>query len=129
MNSEMASTAAATGTAAALVAAKGMAMELLGVPLPVVLAAATAAFAARSFMPTTTYSKALCGGLVWTLIGVFLSSLILSGVALWTGKEPAAASLAGVALLVAGLGQLVFPVIKEKCPQVLGRYLDKLGSK
>jgi hypothetical protein len=122
-------TAALTGAAAVLAAVKGMAFELLGVPLPVVLAAATAAFAARSFLPPTTYVRALCGGFVWTLIGVFLSSLVFAGIAAWTEKEPTAAALAGIALLIAGLGQLVFPVIREKGPQVLGRYMDRLGGK
>jgi hypothetical protein len=126
---EMAGTAAVTGTFAVLATIKGVALELLGVPLPVVLAAATAAFAARSFLPPTTYPKALCGGIVWTLIGVFLSSLVLSIVAAWTGQEPASAALAGVALLIAGLGPLLWPVVKEKCPQVAGRWMDRLGGK
>jgi hypothetical protein len=125
----MAGTAAVTGSLTLLATVKGMALELLGVPLPVVLAAATAAFAARSYLPSTTYPKALCGGLVWTLIGVFLSSLVMAIIAAWTEKEPAAAALAGIALLIAGLGQLLWPVVREKCPEVLGRYMDKLGSK
>lgn len=124
-NTEVAATAAATGIAAALSALKGAALELLGVPLPVVLAAATAAFAARSFLPPTTYLRAFASGIVWTLVGVYLSNLALT-IAL--DKEPKSAMLAGVALLIAGLGPLCWPVIQAKLPAAIGRRIDSLGG-
>lgn len=136
MQSEMIATAAGTGIAtffAALAAMiKGVVFELLGVPLPVVLAAATAAFFAGSFRPSTTYRKALTQGCAWTLIGVFLSSLVLAVVAKYFDTEMPAAALAGTALILAGAGQLLcpllWPVIQERLPLALRRRIDQLGG-
>lgn len=118
-----------TGTFTVLTVLKAAVLELLGVPLPVVLAAATAAFAARSFLPPTTYVRALSEGLAWTLIGVFLSNLGLAVISVWTGKESSSTILAGVALLIAGLGQICLPVIAAKLPTAIGRRIDQLGGK
>lgn len=132
MNSPDALTAAITGAAAGIAAVlgavKGIALELFGVPLPVILAAATAAFAARSFLPPTSYPRALVAGMVWTLVAVFLSNLAIAVAGIWLDKELPAAALAGVALLIAGLGQLLWPVLREKLPPLLARYLDGLGG-
>lgn len=121
-------TGAAAGIAAILGAVKGIALDLFGVPLPVILAAATAAFAARSFLPPTSYPKALVAGMVWTLVAVFLSNLAIALAGLWLDKELPAAALAGVALLIAGLGQLLWPVLREKLPMLLAHQLDRFGG-
>jgi len=46
-----------------------VAMQLLGVPLPVVMAAAAGAGAARSFMDPVGFMRALWQTVVWTIIG------------------------------------------------------------
>lgn len=125
---EIATTSAATGVAAAWAAAKGVALELFGVPLPVVLAAATAAFAARSFLPPTTYTRALIGGMIWTLLASFLANFASALAGVWLEKGLSAGALAGVALLIAGLGQFIAPVIIQKLPTAIGRRIDQLGG-
>lgn len=120
---DMAATAAVTGAASFWASLKGVAFELLGVPLPVVLAAATGAFLARTFVQSTSYPKAVLAGIMWTLAGVFLSNLTLS---LMGFKDAPTSILAGVALLISGLGQAIWPVLAAKVPAAVGRFLDGL---
>lgn len=127
VQAESAATALVAALVAFVAAAKGVALELFGVPLPVVLAAATGAFAARTFLQPTTYVRALGAGFVWTLIGVFGSSLVLSLLAGWTGKEIPAPALAGAALALALGGQLFWPVIVSRAPSALERLIERIG--
>lgn len=124
---------AAAGTSAAAAwwaAAKEIAAELFGVPLPVVLAAATGAFGSLSFVSATTYGKTLGIGVLWTVIGTFGSQLALSVVGAWLGVTVPAGALAGAAILVAAAGPvLVTKANVAKLNDALGRYLDGLGRR
>ena len=121
-------TAAASGTAAWWAAAKEIALELFGVPLPVVLAAATGAFGALSFVSSTSYAKTLTQGVLWTLIGTYGSQLALSLIGAWAGGQIPTGALAGAAILVSAGGPvLVTQENVQKLRAAFGRRLDNIG--
>jgi hypothetical protein len=124
--------AVGTGSASWLGFMKDIALELLGVPLPVVLAAATAAFFAGSFRPATGFGRAFTAGICWTLLAVFMTNLIAAAIAYYAGAPVAAGALAGIAVLAAGAGQLLcpllWPVIVARLPAALARRIDQLGG-
>lgn len=120
-------TAAASGTASWWTAAKEIALELFGVPLQVVLAAAAGAFLARSFMANETgYLRAVAGGALWTIVGTVLAQLLLALIAAWLDKEIPTGALSGVALIVSAGGQFVVPVMAREGPEALRRWLQNL---
>lgn len=122
--------AAATGGAGWWSVAKEVVLELFGVPLQVLLSAATGAFLARSFMTNETgYLRALTGGVLWTIAGTVLSQLLLALLAAWLDKAIPTGALSGVALIVSAGGQFVVPVMVREGPEVLKRWLQNLGSK
>ena len=106
--------------------AADVAVQLFGVPLPVVLAALTGALGARVFLPPVSFWRAVAMSVFWTFAGAFGAQL-----ALWlaskfiSGTSPSGA-LAGVALLVAFLGQRVAPILWESGGAALQRRLDGL---
>lgn len=126
----VAATAAASGAAAWWATAADLAQLVFGVPVQVILAAATGAFAARSYKCSTTYLKALGSGLVWTLFGVFFCQAAMWMATKFFGDKPPPGALTGVALLVAAGGQLI--VTKDTVEQIrkaAGRLLDGIGRK
>lgn len=124
----IAATAAASGVAAWWTMAADIAQVVFGVPLQVVLAAATGAFAARSFRCSTTYMKALGSGFCWTLFGVFFCQAAMWAATKVLGDKPPPGTLAGVALMVAAGGQLVITKdMIEKVRKAVGRWLDGIG--
>lgn len=123
-------TAGTSGAAAWWTAAKEVALEVFGVPLPVVLAAATGAFGALSFVSATTYLRTLGLGALWTVAGTFSAQLALSLIGAWSGAQVPTGALAGAAILVAAAGPvLVTRENVDKIRAALGRWLDGLGAK
>ena len=107
------SIAASSGAGAALAGVKGWVLELLGVPLPVVLAAATGAFGARYFMHEAPFWRGLGASLVWTLVGSFATQAVGWAASIWISAAMPAGALALPALVVAGAGQWVAPLLPE----------------
>ena len=123
-------TAASTGAAAWWTTAKDIALELFGVPLPVVLAAATGAFGALSFVSATTYTRTLGIGALWTMLGTYGAQLALALIGAWAGVTIPTGALAGAAILVSAAGPvMVTQGNVDKLRAALGRFLDNLGGK
>lgn len=123
-------TAAASGGAAWWTAAKEIALELFGVPLPVVLAAATGAFGALSFVSATSYPRTLGMGTLWTFAGTYGAQLALWLVGWWAKAEVPAVALPGVAILLAACGPLIATRDNiDRLRAAIGRRIDALWSK
>lgn len=105
--------AGASGAGTLLATAKTWALELLGVPLPVVLAAATGAFGARFFLAEGPFWRGLASSAFWTLAGSFGVQLVLWVASQWITAQPPAGVLAGGSLIIAGLGQIAGPQLPE----------------
>lgn len=123
----VAATAAASGTAAWITAAKEIAAELFGVPLPAVLAAAMAAFGVRSLMHSTSYPQAVSVGLLWTGVGVFGAQLVLWLLATYFKVEAAPVVLPGLSMLISGVGQYIAPILAAEGIPALKRKLQNIG--
>lgn len=116
---------AASSGAAALFATVGeVTTQVLGVPLPVVLGAATGAFLARAYMPALEigFVRALAVSIGWTLAGSIAAPLVSSLLPLLPGlgslKLPVGA-LAGIAGLVASAPAWwpkVWPLVAARLP-------------
>ncbi len=117
----VAATAAVTGLGAWLAHATEIAAALFGVPLPVVLAAAMAAYGVRSVMHSTGYLQAVCVGGMWTGIGVFGAQLALWVLATYLKVEVAPAALPGLAMVLAGAGQYFSKDLTELVRQFIQR--------
>lgn len=118
------SACSAAGTWLALV--KDWVLQLFGVPLPVFLAAAAGAFAARTFMPATGLWRTLGGGLLWTLIGTFGAD----GVRQIVSSSTSGGGTPLMALLIAGFGQILFtPEIIQKVRDAVARRIDAFSKK
>lgn len=113
--------AASSGAGAWWASAQEVAMQLLGVELKVVLAAAFGAFLVRSYLGSTGVARTLASGLVWTGAGSIAAPLVAHYIA---GPQ----FLPGVALAVAGGGQVVLPwVIKDGWATVKGIIAARFG--
>jgi hypothetical protein len=125
---EAASTAigGASAVGAGYAAAKDVALELFGLPLSVVLAAAAGAFLVRSYLKPVGFLRGLWGSSCWTVIACFVTPLAHQGLASGMGWSLSNAALAGVALLVAALGQVVAPVVITELPCWIKRWMRKL---
>lgn len=122
-------TAAASGGMAWWTAAKEIALELFGVPLPVVLACATAAFGALSFHSNMTYRKTVWAGVVWTMLGAWGARTALSLIGGWAGVEIPVAALAGGGIALSGAGALlVTSELVVKVRTAVGRWVDGIGK-
>lgn len=122
---------AASGIGAGFAIVKEIALEIFGVPLPVVLAAATGALWARATQPQQTFLRALWATVAWTATGAFLAALAryLLGAGLGTvgvTAEIPGAALAGLALLITWLGPKLAPVIAQGAEEILRARLRKL---
>lgn len=107
----VAATAAASGVGAWLAHATEIAVGLFGVPLPVVLAAAMAAYGVRSIMHSTSYPQAVFVGGMWAGIGVFGAQLALWVLGAKLGVAVAPEALPGLAMTIAGAGQYFSPTL------------------
>lgn len=121
--------AAASAAGAWLSIVKAWVLELFGVPLPVVLAAATGAFGARSFLPSGGLWRAFSGSLAWTFIGAFGADGIRA-VSASFGVELPPAGAPFAALALAGLGQLLLTKgLIEKARAAVGKRVETWGNK
>lgn len=118
---------ASSAATAWLSLARGVVLDLLGVPLAVVLAAATGAYGARSFTRSEGIARTLWGGALWTAAGVFGARLALWLAGRYVPGEAPEGALAGAALVLSALGQLLAPVVAQKLPVMVGRILDGIG--
>jgi hypothetical protein len=124
--------AGASGAAAWWTHAKEIALELFGVPLPVVLACATVAYGALSFRSGMSYCRTLLAGVVWTVAGTWGAQLALFLIAKLLGLDLAGlppAALGGAGMAVSGAGALL--VTREnvdKLRAAVGRRLDNIGK-
>ena len=118
-----------SGAGAVLAIVKDWVTELFGVPLPVLLAAATGAFGVRTYLPAATLIRALLGSGAWTLVGTYSAQLGLSVASAVFNAQVPATAIAGVALLFAALGQLAAPVVIQRLPGAIGAWFDKRSGK
>jgi len=115
--------AATTGVAAWLSVAGDVAVHLLGVPLPVVVAAIAGALLARVYLPALLFAAAFGRSIVWIIAGCVTAQGISSIATLPVGV------LGLIALLASGLGPKLWPVLVETAPQLLKSWLSKIGGK
>ena len=118
--------AAAAGTWLSLAAE--LAMELLGVPLPVVLAGLTGAASARFFAPPAPFWPALVGTTLWTAGGCFVAQFVLWAAGSLISTPVPNGALAGVALIATFFGPVLVPVIRERGPAALARWFDSIRN-
>jgi hypothetical protein len=112
--------AVAGGAAAALSAVGDFAMQVLGVPLPVVTGAAFAAGFARSCLPPVGFCRAALMTCVWTVLGCsgapLVQSILKVGAFGMQADLPPSA-LAGLAGLIASAPwwwQWVWPAVQRR---------------
>ena len=118
---------AMTGGAAWLSVVGDVALQLLGVPLPVVMAAVGGSLLARSYLPTLTFWAALGRSALWMVIGC-VGAQGLSAVVAVTGSTPAVGLLGILALAISGLGPKAWPVLVAQTPIVVKTWTAKLGG-
>lgn len=104
------------------------AMQVFGVPLPVVLAALTGAFGARVFLPPAPFWRSITTTVLWTAAGAFLAQLALWVATAWFTGPPPSGALAGLALVCAFIGQRCAPILWERGGAALARMLDQIGK-
>lgn len=119
---------AVSGAGSLLATAKAWALELLGVPLPTLLAAAAGAFGARMLMPEAKFWQALAATIFWTLAGGWCAELGRWGLGRWLEADPPTAALSGIALIIAALGQRVAPIVWDNGGKALARWFDGIGK-
>jgi hypothetical protein len=120
-----AAVAAGSGAATVLSMVGEVALQILGVPLPVVLAAGTGAWIARSYTPAANLLTALVGTAGWTLAGCFTAPFAQWIVKSFSGSEMPTNALAGIALCVSLVLPMVVPIVRQKLPEVIGARLDR----
>lgn len=125
--SACAAAVSAAGTWLAM--ASDAALQLFGVPLPVVLAALTGACGARVFLPAAQFAHAFMGCVFWTSAGAFCPQLVLWLISQWLTGAPPSGVLAGIALITSALGQRAAPILWERGGAALQRWLDGLFNK
>jgi hypothetical protein len=103
-------------------------VQLLGVGLPVVIAAAGGALIARSYLPPVGFFRALWYTGLWTIAGCVLAP-VAQIVGAKIGTEIPGPALAGIALIVAGAAPFVWPVLIETLPGIAKRWLGRYGEK
>jgi hypothetical protein len=84
-----------------------VAVQLLGVPLPVALAAATGAFLARTYQDAQPILRALSGSFCWVVGGCALAPLAGPVAEKYAGVTLPAGALAGMAFAIALTGPFV----------------------
>jgi uncharacterized membrane protein YeaQ/YmgE (transglycosylase-associated protein family) len=120
--------AAASAAATWLAVAAEAALQLFGVPLPVVLAALTGACGARVFLPPTSFARAAGQSLFWTIAGAIGAQFGLWLVEHFLDGKPPGSALAFVALVMAALGQRVAPILWVEGGAAFERWLRQWGG-
>ncbi len=118
--------AAASALTTGLCAAADVALQIFGVPLPVLLAALTGACAARIFLPPVGFWQAFWMCVIWTCAGAFGVQLVQWLASSWMSSQPPPGALAGIAMVAAFLGQRVAPILWENGGEALKRKIDGL---
>ncbi len=121
--------AAASGAGGVIATVQGVALELFGIPLAVLLAAAVGAFGARVFLAETTFGRALVTGSGWMLAGGWLAELAGALAHRYLENGLPNAAMPAVALVLACLGQRLAPVVWDSSGVLVKSWLDKLGPK
>lgn len=116
-----AAVAASSGTAWWALA-QDLAVQLLGVPLQVALAAAFGAFLMRTYLGSSGIVRTLGAGLGWTFAGAFSAPLV----AHYAGGLPHE-YLPGVALFAAAGGQMLLPWVVKEGPGLMKGWLTARG--
>lgn len=118
---------ATTGAGAILADAGEIALQLVGVGLPVVLAAFTGAFLARAYAPPANFWRALGASCLWTVAGCAAAP----GFGLLASKfgiELSAVPLALAALVVALIGPMLLPIAMGRLRAFAQAKADKWGQ-
>ena len=115
--------AAGSGTATVLSAIGEVTLQILGVPLPVVLACGTGAWIARSYAPASSLLAALPGTAGWTIAGCVLAPLAAALARRYLGLELPTNALAGIGLIVSLVLPMVLPILKEEGPRRLRAWI------
>lgn len=122
---KLASATVATSSAigAWIAEAKAMAVELLGIPLPVLLMSFVGGFGARLWVPQVTFWSGLGGSFLWSLAGAGLAHLAawLVAVVISAGHAPENV-LGGLAMVLAAAGV----VVGHRLPSIANAALDSI---
>ncbi len=107
---------------------RDVAMDVMGVPLPVVLAAIAGAFGARSYLAPVGFVRGVSGSMLWALIACGCAPLAQTIIAAMSGWQLPTTALSGVAVLIAAGGQIAAPVVAEELPHLVRRCFAKFGG-
>lgn len=120
--------ASTSGIAGGLAMVGDVALQLFGVPLPVLCASVTGACGARVFLPPATFWRAFWSSTFWTGAGVFASQFVLWMASKWLDGAPPTGALAGIALALSAFGQRVVPILWDRGGAALERKLDQIWA-
>jgi hypothetical protein len=115
--------AAAAGASGWMATVGQVVVQLVGVPLPVVMAALAGTLLARVYLPPLAFGAALLRSFLWLVVGCIGSQ----GIAAISIAIPVGA-LGLVAMMISGLGPRLWPVLVERSPALLERWLGKFGG-
>ena len=118
----------AYGAGAVIAYVQGIVLELFGIQLAVLLAAALGAFGARAFLPESAFWRALVTATAWTLAGGWLAELARWVLARYVEEVPPAA-MPAIALVLACTGQRIAPIIWAKSGELLEAWFEKLRGR
>lgn len=121
--------ATAAGAASSLAMFQDWALQLFGVPLPVLLAAVAGAFLALTFASPGQPARIFAGFIGWSFIGTFGADLVRSAISSWISRDLPIGAIAGCAALLALGGSLFLTVdTVTKARAAIGRWLDGLWT-
>jgi hypothetical protein len=133
MTGDQAASAAVGGAAAAasgwMSTVGNVAVQLVGVPLPVVIAALAGALLARVYLPPLPFGAALLRAFLWLLVGCIGSQGVAEIITVTASISVPVGLLGGLAMLVSGLGPKLWPVLVEQAPLMLKHWLAKFGGR
>jgi len=119
---------AMTGATGWLSAAGEVAVQLLGVPLPVVVGATAGALLARGTQEPASFLQAGLRSLLWIVIGCVCAQGAQAILGWALGAALPVGVLGFAALLFSGLGPKLWPVLTDQAPLVLRRWLKTIGG-
>jgi len=117
-----------TGATGWLSAAGEIAIQLLGVPLPVVIGATAGALLARGAQDPVPFGKAVIRTGLWIIVGCVCAQGAQAVIGWGMGKELPVGVLGFSALLICLLGPRLLPILQEQAPQLLKRWISKVGG-
>lgn len=123
-----AAVAAGSGVATVLSAIGEVTVQILGVPLPVVLACGTGAWIARAYTPSTNLFAAILATAGWTIAGCVLAPLAQAVGKGVLGFDLPTNALAGVGLVVSLSLPILLPIVKEEGPKRFRAWLRGNGK-